>query len=314
MRRGLLCLALAACCLLCGGCGRETYTFTLLSQGESTQVERQAGSVVEGECLVYTAQGDVFYARDYRLDQPLTGVLLDPPERMVTDGYTQVAAALDSGQSALLIYIDGLGWDAFQAALADGDVPALSSLTVQQAAAVYPTITPVNYAAMVTGQPPAQTGVTGRGIHQVSCDTLFDYAAGLGLASYASEGDTQILALSNTHLELSPDLNGDGTGDDEIFACALEALPDYPLVFVHFHSVDDASHQYGPTSQQARDALIQVDRWCAQLMEGWGGKVVITADHGQHDQDGTGDPAYADRRGTHGAFAASDLLIPFLTN
>ena len=167
---------------------------------------------------------------------------------------------------------------------------------------------------MVTGRPPKTTGVTKRGIHQLSCETIFDYAAERGLTSFASEGDTQILALPGAVLELSPDLNGNGTGDDEIFGCAMESRDGCDLIFVHFHSVDDASHENGPGSAEARQALEQADKWCAELMDGFDGLVIVTADHGQHEQDGTGDAAYADRKGTHGDFAVSDIFVPFMTN
>lgn len=303
--------ALAALLLLCG-CEKTTYSYLVLDSDTVSTVESTENTSLSG--LIYTKDGDVVSSEDYKLDENVLGVMAQPPESIITDVYHLAKTALDEDLPVMIIYIDGLGWDSYNNALTDGAIPALAGLRAQKCASVYPTITPVNYAAMVTGQTPKYNGVTKRGLRQLNCDTIFDYAAALGKTSYASEGDIQILSLSNTVLELSPDLNGNGTGDDEIFDCAMAAKGQYDLLFVHFHSVDDSSHGYGPGSDQAREALVTIDGWCSQLMEGFQGRVIICADHGQHDNDGTGDAAYADRSGTHGDFAPSDIFTALLTN
>lgn len=310
MRIKLPFLLLLAAALLTG-CGKQQLEFTVIDGETQSVVSMAEGETIEGSALVYTQSGAVFYADGYRLEEPLYGAIKEPPEKTVMDIAREAEHLLDDGERVLIVYIDGLGYGSFERAVADGAVPNLASLRYEKAASVYPTITPVNYAAMITGKAPAENGVTKRGIHEISCETVFDYAARLGIESYASEGDTQILKLTNTTLELSPDLNGSGTGDDEIFACALAALNDYGLVFVHFHSVDDASHEYGPGSDEARKALVRADEWVGELLSAWDGRVLITADHGQHEQDGTGDAAYSDRRGTHGDFAVSDIFVPY---
>lgn len=312
MKKSVFAAAIAICIML-SGCG-EKYTVTVLEGESAVAAEMKNGDCIPGESLVYTARGDVFRARDYKLDEPLTGIIKDPPERTVMEACLIARERLDAGERVLMIYIDGLGCDTLEAAVADGAVPCLAQLRYERAAAVYPTITPVNYAAMVTGRPPAENGVTKRGVHAIEGETIFSYAASVGKTSYVSEGDTQILALPGADMELSPDLNGSGTGDDEIFDCAMEALDGYDIVFVHFHSVDDASHANGPYSDEARAALEAVDAWCSQLIGEWDGAVIVTADHGQHENDGTGDPAYRERSGTHGDFAASDIYIPLMTN
>ncbi len=297
-----LALALLAALLLVG-CGRtETFSFPVVENDAVTQTEVPKGTDLPGRSLVYTAAGDVFYAEDYAVTEALTGVISDPPARSV----------MDAGERVLLIYIDGLGYERFRDAAAAGEVPNLAALTLEKCASVYPTITPVNYAAMVSGLPPAENGVDRRGIHALACDTIFSDAAARGLTAFAAEGDSQILVLPGAETELCPDLNGDGTGDDEIFETAMAHL-DADLLFVHFHSVDDASHENGPWSDAAKAALTRADAWCGALLGAWDGAVIIAADHGQHEQDGTGDAAYADRRGTHGDFAPSDIFTPFLT-
>ena len=307
-----VCTAAALLILLTAGCGAKD-TYTVIDASALTETKDVSARDIKGECLVYTEKGGVFRAENYKVREKLTGVIVNPPERTVMDAALQAEKWLDAGERVMIIYIDGLGWQAFTRALNDGAVPNLGKLSADVCASVYPTITPVNYAAMVTGRPPAENGVTKRGIHAIECDTVFTYALSLGLRSYVSEGDIQILALPDAEMELSPDLNGSGTGDDEIFERAMEHIGSCDLMLVHFHSVDDYSHEYSPVSDEARDALVTVDGWCGELMAAWDGRVIITSDHGQHVQDGTGDAAYADRKGTHGDFAVSDILVPYLT-
>lgn len=311
MKKALLVFA-ALCLLVLSGCAGKTYSFIRISGGEAAPAEAKNGFSEPLPCLVYTADGDVFYSENYKHSQPLVGLIEDPSCGTVMDAAKRADKWLEGGERVMIIYVDGLGRDAYWSALEAGLVPNLAALDQSFCAAVYPTITPVNYAAMVTGEPPKTNGVTGRGIHQIACETIFDRAAAAGLRSFVSEGDTQILALPGAEMELSPDLNGNGTGDDEILDCALEHT-DVSLLFVHFHGVDDASHAYGPGSPEADAAIADADARCGKLLAAWDGRVVILADHGQHVQDGTGDPAYADRRGTHGDFAPSDIFVPFLT-
>ena len=255
-KKALSALALALIMLLCTACGSRQ--FTVIDGDDCREVTLAAGESIAGPALLYTADGDVFYAEDCRPDRDLTGAILDPPELTQMDVYELAKEALDKEGRALLIYIDGLGWDRFQQAMDDGVLSVLSTLSPAQAAAMYPTITPVNYAAMVTGQPPAVNGVIARGIHDLSCPSIFTYCGEQGLTSYAAEGDIRIIAFPETELELNPDLNGNGTGDDEILDCALAALDDHDFVFVHFHFLDDTEHEFGPNSRQAREALVDV--------------------------------------------------------
>ena len=312
MKRAWTAFVLLLFAALLAACGAG-YAFTVIDGADCRETTLRAGETIDGPALIYTAAGDVFYAEDYRPEEELTGVILDPPDYTQMDVYRLSKEALEAQGRALVVYIDGLGWDGFQQALARNDLPVLSELKVVQAAGVYPTITPVNYAAMVTGRPPKLNGVTRRGVHQLTCPTVFDYCREQSIGCCVVEGDLQILVFPDTELELNPDLNGSGSGDDEIFDFALAALEDHDFVFVHFHSLDDSEHEYGPDSAEARAALIQIDQWCGRLLEAWEGPAVICSDHGQHENDGGGDPEYAGRSGSHGDFHPSDVFVPIFT-
>ena len=233
-------------------------------------------------------------------------------EYSVMDVYGFAKDALERDRRVLILFLDGFGYWSFEAALARGDVPNLATLEAHRAAAVMPTITPVNYAAMVTGRPPEENGVTDRSGHTVDCDTIFDYALSLGKTAVVIEGDVQILRFSVPQ-ELNPDFDGDGDTDNEVFDCALSMMDrGYDLMLVHFHGIDDTGHQTGPDSAETREKIRQVDAYAGLLMEKWDGYVIAVADHGQHENDGNGDEAYADKRGIHGSDAESDVIIPLL--
>ena len=243
--------------------------------------------------------------------QEAAGILLSPPERSNRDVYASALASLRAGTRVLVLFIDGFGLDTYEAALEKGRIPNLSTMRAQAASGVYPTITPVNNAAMVPGRAPDGTGVHKRGDHEIACATLFDGAKELGLTCRVAEGDQEMLALGCPQL-LSPDVDGDGYTDGEVFDSAMRCLEeDSPdLLFVHFHGVDDASHRTGPRSEEVYARLSRIDAYAGALMDAWDGAVIAVADHGQHAAEAM---EGAGTEGEHGAFCASDLLIPFLT-
>ena len=328
--------------LMLSGCGKTksaTFPLVSMSSGQNATIETDVNNntalseLLEGavqSAAVYTADGDVIYtdadnivlhkgggasvnAFEY---SELSGVITDYSGSAVTDVYDLAVSALDSGKRVMVLYLDGFGWSNYERALKAGVIPNLSALSAQQAISMYPTITPVNYAAMVTGKAPKYNGVTARGIHTLACDTIFDYALSLGKKVFLSEGNTEILSFS-VKQELNPDMNGNGDTDDEQIENTLAALKssDSTLFFIHLHGIDDISHKYGPNSEETLSKIAQTDEWAGELIDGWDGKIIVIADHGQHaTAEGGGDSEYADYAGTHGAFLASDILVPLLTN
>ncbi|MDO4581903.1 MAG: alkaline phosphatase family protein [Bacillota bacterium] len=327
MKKYLL-LPLLAVLPLLGACG-QTAEFAVIDGAAATDgvitVEQRelALSAVYPEIKtadIYTADGriidaqaaEVTLSRDGCLSvgddsyDAVIGLLLDPPPAANTDVYAMARERLQAGEQVLILYLDGLGWDTWIYGLEQGLTPHLAALNAQQAAACWPSITPVNYAAMVSGQTPAASGVKQRGDRQLNAPTLFEHAAEQGLSAAVIEGAAQILELGVTQ-ELNPDDDGDGDTDDEVLAAALAAMAEreYDLLFVHFHGIDDVEHQYGPHSDQAYAKLAATDAMAGQLLAAWPGAVIVCSDHGQHPtEDGGG----------HGDFRASDILVPLLND
>jgi predicted AlkP superfamily pyrophosphatase or phosphodiesterase len=215
-----------------------------------------------------------------------------------------VIESLDKSNKVLLVYIDGLSYELYEKAVKTGNIPYMASLNKGiKALTVYPPITDVAFASMVTGKTPKYTGIHNREKKPLSVDTIFDIANQQGKKSKVIEGNIRILT-SQVETILNIDLNNNGTIDDEIYDSAmkeLQAPPDF--LIVHFHSYDDIAHVYGPNSKEAQAQLQLLDSYIEDMLNTFTGDVIITSDHGMHDE-GDG--------GNHGMFISLDMLIPII--
>lgn len=290
----------------------SSYDFPVLADGQTTNAHFTFLQKLPKDALVYTADGHVQRVQaGWRVTKDLTGVIYDPPEYTNMDVYRLAAQYLSGGERVLILYLDGFGYQSYLYARQQGLIPNLSALEPHVSCAMMPSITPVNYAAMVTGKAPADNGITARGLHDLKCDTIFDLAVSQGKSTFIAEGNAQILRF-NVPQELNLDMDEDGDTDTEVMECALAGLADAELALVHLHGIDDSGHAYGPRDEKTLAKIAQTDAWYAQLAQNWDGRIIVCADHGQHANDGTGDAYYADKRGVHGAFTAEDLLVPLL--
>ncbi len=267
------------------------------------------GSIVRasaGACALSGAGGLLVAGEDAGA---LVGVVLDPPSASVCDVRAIAQESLAAGGRTLVLYLDGFGWDQYVAARDRGDIPHMARLTAARAMTVYPTITPVTFASMVSGEDPATTGVRDRTVHRLSCDTVFGWAEERGMETSLIEGEVQVLDLTRNTL-LNPDADGDGTTDDEVFAAAKRRLaqgqPD--LMLVHLHGIDDVAADQGPFSAATFARVKAQDAMVGALMRTWKGQVIVVADHGLHAVENGG----GERSGEHGDFRSEDLFIPLL--
>jgi hypothetical protein len=263
------------------------------------------GSIVvanSGDCLL-DRQGRV----SIKGGKPflLQGIMVNPPPKFIMQVAEITREALRKNQPVMIIFLDGFGYDSYQEAKEMGRIPFMAGLKAEKAATVYPSITPVAFAAMVSGQTPDITGVQKRADHQLACSSIFDIALAKGHETFIAEGDKQIINLAGG-VEFNPDLNGDGSTDDEVFASAQSSM-EVDLLLVHFHGIDDVCHNFAPHSKEALAVITKTDELVRELCRMWPGKVVIIADHGQHEVDEDG------KKGNHGDFRASDMFIPLLT-
>ena len=228
------------------------------------------------------------------------------PLRSITSAFNDALYALERGDRVLLILLDGWGWEKF--AYHASAQPFLSSLNPESAIAVYPPMTPVGLASVLTGVQPEIHGIQSRNDRQLSDDVtdIFAEAARLGKTAIFVQGATNVIETSLFPL-LSPDADGLYGTDNEVFENAKRNL-DADLLFVHFKGIDDTGHTYGPFSEEVGARLALIDEYIHYLAGNWGhGTVIITADHGMHQ---THDDPH--RLGNHYRFCHEDIIVPYI--
>ncbi len=177
-------------------------------------------------------------------------------------------------------------------------------------ASVMPSITPVNFATMLTGVTPDEHGIRER-TQPLNHETLFHILREAGKTSA-----TAARALSSLGILISPHADHPGLAesntDGEVTELALKAIEaKKDLVWVHLLDVDDAGHAHGPYSPESIKACRGADSHLRAIAEaahlsGYG--LIVLADHGQHavtKEDGS-------RGGTHGTEMEEDLRVPLV--
>lgn len=267
--------------------------------GEKGEVEplRQDGRfVLDSNSIGYMTGDELVIPR-------AKGIVLDPPDKRITHVYGDVRAAMAEDISILLILVDGLGYHQYQHASALGYTPFLDTLPQPvMSMSVYPSITPVNLAASLSGALPHVSGVYERRTRQLDVPTLFALSRDEGKKMTAVFGP-----LGTIELEIEPvfnvDRNGDDSTDDEKTEYTLGILDgDHDLLFVHYKDVDIAGHDNGDLHENTLDKIRQSDEYVRQLVDNWEGMVLIYADHGMYPV-GTG--------GSHGALISESMFTPY---
>lgn len=244
-------------------------------------------------------------------------VIAPRPERSILDVAPTAAGALGlkgdfDGRCAypanatqiVVIYVDALGWQRYEwGRPAMGN---LSALGPAPAIDVYPSISVVNAAAMVTGVTPERSGVDRWERRTMRADNVIDMAARDGVSAAWIDGPRPPVTTGTGIISLD-DADGDGTTDDEVTARAMaEHEAGTRLLYVHLRGPDRALHASGPYSQRSHDALSEADAQIGAIVRNLrpGTLLIVTADHGGHDIAGD--------RGEHGTLLPQDMLIPFV--
>jgi len=172
---------------------------------------------------------------------------------------------------------------------------------------VMPSITPVNFAAMISGCDLDGHGVRSKDL-DFQCETLFDVlaeageeGAGCGRPGYTgSELLARVAQINGTAA-----LRDDAATEEIVLRIATENRPRF--IIAQIGGTDDHFHRFGATSPRMIPKLQETDcrleRMAARLTA-LGYSLLILSDHGQHD---TGNP---EKAGTHGTEMDEDCLVP----
>ncbi|MFO8060791.1 MAG: alkaline phosphatase family protein [Bacillota bacterium] len=277
---------------------------SVLVFGENGEVQglRQDGSFLLGDHNVSYRDGEVSI-------EGVRGLVLDPPERMITDVYHDAHRLLERDERVLLILLDGFGYHTYLRAAEMGCTPFLASLPgPEMALSVYPSVTVVNFTAALTGVTPDVSGVRARGIRSAEVPTIFGLCQEMGWEAQAVLGPMGVIDLEIDPV-LCVDADGDDSSDDEIRDAALaEMSHDHDLLLVHFKDIDRAGHTYGEMAGETLEAMRRIDGFVEELVGAWPGRVMIFADHGMHS---TGATAEGEKRGDHGFVIVQDMITPY---
>jgi predicted AlkP superfamily pyrophosphatase or phosphodiesterase len=219
-------------------------------------------------------------------------------------------------QKVVILAPDGFGWYAWS--LWQHEMPFLTDLHKKRSLilrSVLPSVTPVNFAAMVTG-----VGLNIHGveiyIHNFMCETLFDTvreaggkSAGVGFEGYTGG---ELLARF-ADIDGTTDRGSDHNIVNKVKTVATKHNPEF--IIVQLGQVDDVFHKYGPSSPEVIPMLKDTDENLKELVEfllprDYG--ILILADHGQHDIDpgAITDKYTMQKKGGHGSDSDIDCQVP----
>lgn len=172
---------------------------------------------------------------------------------------------------------------------------------------VMPSITPVNFATMVSGCDLDGHGVASKTM-PFACETLFDVltASGLRGAGCGRAGYTGSDLLARVaQIDGTAALPDDAAIEEMVLGIAHAQRPSF--IIAQLGGTDDHFHRFGPYSPRMipklRETDCRLERMAAALGES-GYAVIVLSDHGQHE---SGNP---DKMGTHGTDSDEDCLVP----
>lgn len=240
------------------------------------------------------------------------GVLgVRPPSSADEEPLEEVVRTMGRQERLAVVVIDAFGASTWTAVRTETPTfNALANRHLLHLRSVMPTITPVNFATMLTGADPDTHGIRDR-TEELSLETVFDVLREEGKSSA-----TVARALSSLGILISPFADRPGLAesnlDADVCALALKALKEgVDILWVQLLDVDDAGHQHGPTSSQGVSAAGTADGHLREIASeayrgGYG--VIVLADHGQHTitkDDGS-------EAGWHGTDLDEDVYVPFV--
>jgi predicted AlkP superfamily pyrophosphatase or phosphodiesterase len=226
----------------------------------------------------------LFHQTHWTIDaDTLTIIWQHFPCESIYDVYPLINSMNLKTEPLLLVFIDGLGYNMLENAKAHDHAGYFQHVHFRPMRTVYPPNTRNAYSAV------------GNGRHINS--ELF---SGLGLdKAFIIEND-RVFFTSRFPIILNTDRNNNGCIDDEIFASAIEHLDkEFELLVVHFHSIDDLAHEYGPYAERTMQQINIVSGYVQGLRSKWGRDMIIFSDHGLHSEG---------LRGHHGLNKIEDMV------
>ncbi len=206
-------------------------------------------------------------------------------------------SALRQNEKMLVLFVDGFALEVYHEANKRKLIPNIASGELFVVFASNESVTNTGYATMITGVTPDIHGVHNRDYRSLNVPTIFQIALDLGIGTAFLEGNAQMLDT-----EISPILHING--DYEIIESTKKSIADGDgFIFTHLHELDELGHLYGVDHEKIYEYITQLDIQIGKLMEQFDGKILITTDHGMHNNGDAGD---------HGDVRYEDCIIPMI--
>jgi len=235
--------------------------------------------------------------------------MVRPPSSAEGSPLVEAAGSLNRIDKLAVVVVDAFGVSTWEKV--KDDTPVFNKLrgvngTVIRS--VMPSVTPVNFATMLTGASPETHGIRNRE-QPLGHETIFHVMRETGMVSA-----TAARAMSSLGILISPHADKPGLAgsnlDSEVTEIACRMIgEDVNLLWVQLLDVDDAGHSHGPHSLESREAAAKADANLRRILEAarvQGYSAIVLADHGQHPSSG------GPYKGVHGTDLPEDLYVPFL--
>lgn len=235
----------------------------------------------------------------------VAGVFVNEPETSIVRTAWDAFNCLKNDGKVMIIELDGFGLNIYRKALSLGRLPFMAKQPMQRAMTVFRPVSHSGLAAMLTGTTPDVNGIHNRRGRTLLMPDIFERCRAMGKACAYIEGYSKLINTSEEPV-LNPSRGG-STTDKAVFESAVRALEkQLDLIFIHFHGIDDDATTYGPYADETMERVLKNDAMVSRLAEKWEGEIIITADHGLHEEAG------CDSKGSHGIFCAEDMLVPYI--
>ena len=238
----------------------------------------------------------------------LTATLTPPPTDTPLPTFTPTPAVL--AKRVVILSIDGLRPDAISLAPMPNLMALMQSsaysLTAQT---VYPSVTLIAHASMLSGLCPAKHGVYWNdylpNLGYAQGTDLFDIAHAAGLRTDMVVSKKKLIQVTEpSSLDNFLFVND---RDTVVMESLLADFPqDFNVLFIHFGIADGMGHSYGWLSPQQFSVLFRADEALKQFLDELDARnlrnetlLIITADHGGHGS-------------THGSNSPEDMTIPWI--
>lgn len=221
--------------------------------------------------------------------EDIKGIILNTPVYNINDVYLDSMHYLKKNEPVMIIIINGLGYYQYVNAYNDGDIPFLQGQTIANR-------------SLTAYRPTTENAL--KSMFNYENNNLFDQIKAINNSSiYIS--NTKYIESSNLNYESVRDNNENHYYDDDTFNKISEIINNNDsLIVSNFTDYEKNALAFGPYSDEALTTLRNFDNYISKLSEKWPGNIIITSDHGIHENQAG--------EGANGSFRFEDMFVPYI--